>query len=74
MVFGIILSVLNGKSNLGKFNLASAPISDMLKKLLLGFAKSLEAPILPLTPISNVSAPLNTFLILKNVFPEIPNS
>ena len=74
MVLGMILSVLKGKNNRGKFNLASAPISEMLKKLLLGLAKSFEAPMLPLIPISNVSAPLNTFRILKNVFPDIPKS
>ena len=65
---------MNGKNIRGKFNLASTPISEMLKKLLFGLAKSLDEPILPLNPSSNVSAPLNTFRIPKKVFPEIPKS
>jgi hypothetical protein len=72
--FGMILSVLKGKNILGKFNFASAPISEILKKLSFGLAKSLEAPIFPLNPISKVSAPLNTFRIPQKVFPEIPKS
>jgi hypothetical protein len=47
----MILSKLNGKNILGKLNLASTPISEILKKLLFGFAKSLEAPTFPLNPI-----------------------
>jgi hypothetical protein len=74
MLFGIILLVLNGKKILGKLNLASNPISEMLKKVLFGFETALEAPTFPLKPISNVSAPLNTLRIPKEEYPEIPKS
>ena len=39
MLFAMIFSVLNGKNIRGKFNLASIPISEILKKLLFGFDK-----------------------------------
>ena len=74
MLLGMILLVLNGKNIRGKFNLASIPISEILKKLLFGFDKALEAPTFPLNPISKVSAPLNTFLIPNEEYPEIPKS
>jgi len=74
MLFGMILSVLKNIKILGKFNFMSKPYSDTLKKLSLGLAKSFEEPILPLAAISNVSAPLKTFLIESDVVPEIPKS
>jgi hypothetical protein len=74
MAFGMILSELKGRKRRGKFNLASNPNSEMLKKLVLGIAKSLDAPIFPLAAISNVSAPLKMFLMVKEVLPEIPKS
>ena len=63
MFFGIILSVLKGKTILGKFNFTSNPSSEALKNTSLGFAKSCEEPTLALPENSKVSAPLNTFRI-----------
>jgi len=74
MLLGIILWVFNGKNIRGKFNFESIPISEILKNVLLGFDKALEAPTFPLNPISKVSAPLKTFLIPNEEYPEIPKS
>ena len=74
MLLGMILSELKGKTILGKFNFASNPYSEILKKRLSGFAKSFEAPKFPLKPISKVSAPLKTFFIPSDALPEIPKT
>ena len=44
----------------------SAPMSELLKNLLLLFPASLEDPTLPLAEISNTSALLKTFLNLAS--------
>jgi hypothetical protein len=74
MLFGMILSVINGKNILGMLSLKSIPYSDTLKKLLLGFAKLLEEPMFPRPEISKVSAPLNTFLIVSEALTANPIS
>ena len=46
----------------------SAPMSELLKNLLLLFPASKEDPTLPLAEISNTSALLKTFLIEERSF------
>ncbi len=72
MYLGIIFSVLNGKKKRGKFNLISVPISEILKNWSSESATSLEAPKVPRAEISKVSAPRNTFLLIKDVLNEKP--
>ena len=65
-----------GKKILGKLNFTSPPYSNILKKALVLFfiLASFEEPKLPRNEKSKISAPLNKFLNVIPVKPEIPNS
>jgi hypothetical protein len=73
MLFLIIFSVEKGIKMRGTFNFKSIPYSETLKNLF-GLAKSLDAPMLPRTEASSVSAPLKTFLIVSDTLNAIPMS
>lgn len=72
MYLGMIFSVFIGKNNLGIFSLISAPSSLISKNCESFSAPSFDAPIEPIADISNVSAPLKTFLVNKEMLPEKP--
>jgi len=63
MYFGINRSVFIGKIILGNISVISAPMSELLKNLLLLLPASLEDPTLPFAEISNISPLLKIFLI-----------
>ena len=73
--FLIIFLVLIGKKILGKVSFTSPPNSKILKKALVLFCilGSVEVPRFPLKEKSKISAPLNKFLKVIPVNPEIPN-
>ena len=72
----INLLVLIGKKILGKLNFTSPPYSKILKNALVLFfiLASFEEPKLPRNEKSKISAPLNKFLKVIPVKPEIPNN
>ena len=69
---GIIFSVLSGKNRRGMVRPILPPNSFISKNEVLSSAAFLEAPIDPIADMSNVSAPLNTFLILSPVLKANP--